>query len=125
VSADTVVGLLTLLGLVYVAWIQSGVRRAEKHSSNAEAIEFSAEAVTHMTTSLLQVIEKLADRDRLIAELRTRVESLEDSDRQKDQRIAELEQKIEELERKRQEIKRERDALAEEVAKLKVRILSN
>ena len=124
-SADIVVGLLTLLGLMYVAWVQTDSRRAENRSNDAEAIEFSAGAVTHMTTSLMQVIEKLADRDRLIAELRTRVESLEERDRQKTQCIAELEQKIKELERKRQEIKHERDALAEEVAKLKVTVLSN
>jgi len=120
-SADTVVGLLTLLGLLYVAWMQSGTRQADARASDAEAIQFSAEAVTHMTGSLLQVVEKLADRDRLIAELRARIETLEEHDQAKTARISELERKIEVLERQRAELQQERDELAEEVAKLGVR----
>ena len=122
-SADTVVGLLTLLGLLYVAWMQSGTRQADVRASDAEAMQFSAEAVTHMTSSLLQVVEKLADRDRLIAELRARIETLEEHDDAKTARIAELERKIGLLEQQRAELQQERDGLAVEVAKLKVRNL--
>ena len=122
-SADTVVGLLTLLGLLYVAWMQSGTRQADVRASDAEAMQFSAEAVTHMTSSLLQVVEKLADRDRLIAELRARIETLEEHDDAKTARIAELERKIGLLEQQRAELQQERDGLAVEVAKLKMRNL--
>ena len=120
-SIDVIVGLLTLLGLVYVAWTQMDVRRAQAGSHDAEAIEFSAEAVMHMTVSLLQVTEKLADRDRQVLELLVRVEALEERDRLKTARITELEQKIQRLEDERQQLRQERDALADKVAQLSVR----
>ena len=120
-SVDVIVGLLTLLGLVYVAWTQMDVRQAQVGSHDAEAVEFSAEAVMHMTTSLLQVSEKLADRDHQVLELLVRVEALEERDRLKTARIAELEQKIRRLEEERHQLRQKRDALANKVAQLEVR----
>ena len=122
-SADIVVGLLTLLGLLYVAWMQTDVRRANAHASDAEAMEFSAEAVSHMTQSLLQVVEKLADRDELIVALRARVEILEEQDRLKTAQIIELEHKVEQLEDERRGLQGERDALKAEVGSLKQKVI--
>jgi predicted nuclease with TOPRIM domain len=87
----------------------------------SRVVEFSAEAVMHMTASLLQVTEKLADRDHQIVELLTRVEALEERDRLKTARIAELEQKIQRLEEERHQLRQERDALADKVAEMNVR----
>ena len=114
-SVDVIVGLLTLLGLAYVGWSQIEFRHSEASSKDAEAVEFSAEAVLHMTTSLMKAIDALATRDQLIAELRARIEFLEEQDRLKTARINELEQKIERLKDERQELGQERDALLEQV----------
>lgn len=103
-STDVLVGLLTFLGLVYMAWMQADVRRSEANSNDAEAI-------THMTGSLLQAVQTLADRDKLIVELRTRIEALEEHDRAKTNRIAELEHKVGQLEGERYVLMQERDAL--------------
>ena len=110
-SMDVVVGLLTLLGLVYVGWSQIDLRRSEVSSNGAEAVEFSAEAVRHMTSSLMEAIEALATRDKTIAELRARVEFLEEQDRLKTQRINDLEQMVEGLKTERRELREERDVL--------------
>jgi len=118
-SVDIVVGLLTLLGLVYMAWVQRDVRRAEINASDAEAVGFSAEAVMHLTTSLMQTVENLAERDRMIVELRARVESLEERDRVKADRITELEAKVKALRESRIELSHERDVLRSELEALK------
>jgi chromosome segregation ATPase len=103
-SADVIVGLLTLLGLMYIAWLQSDLRRAETSSEDAEAI-------THITTSLIQSIEALSSREQLITELRARIESLEESDRLKAERIAELERKVRQLAEERDQLLVERARL--------------
>jgi len=118
-SMDVVVGLLALLGLVYAGWSQMELRRSEASSNEAEAIEFSAEAVRHMTGSLMEAIEALATRDKTIAELRARVEFLEEQDRLKTERINELEQKVESLKIERRELRQERDTLARDLEKVK------
>ena len=104
-NSDIIVGLLTLLGLVYIAWTQTDVRRAQATAADAEAIR-------HMTNSLIEAIETLAGRDKLIAELRARIETLEEHDRAKSARIATLERKIKGLEKERRELLRERDELS-------------
>lgn len=109
-SADVIVGLLTLLGLMYMAWLQSDLRRAETSSEDAEAIHLSAEAITRITGSLIQSIEALSSREQLITELRARIESLEESDRLKSDRIAELERKVQQLANERDQLLAEKDS---------------
>lgn len=112
-SADTVVGLLTLLGLMYLAWVQLDLRRAETGANEAEAMESRAGAVSQMTLALMNAVEAVGNRDALIAELRARIEVLEHHDRLKTSRIEELERKLLQMETERQRLIAERDGLLE------------
>jgi len=111
-STDTVVGLLTLLGLVYIAYMQSGLRTSQIQVNDASTLGHSAEAVSQLTTALMQAVEALASRDSLIADLRGRIEVLEENDRQKTLRILGLEQKLAHIEAERDRLLAERDHLA-------------
>src|SRR5215207_7295799 len=119
-NTDVIVGLLTLLGIVYLAWTQTEVRGAEVSSSRAEAVEFSSEAVMHITSSLIQAIETLAGRDKLIVELRVRIEQLEERSRLRGEIIADLERKIEQLEASHQALALQRDELLEQVGSVTI-----
>lgn len=110
-SPDVIVGVLTLAGIVYMMIAQSDVRRTEARAHDADAEESRAGAITQLSHSLIEAVEKLADRDTVIAELRSRIELLEESDRRKMERIADLEAKVARREAALQKALAERDAL--------------
>lgn len=110
-SADTVVGLLTLLGLVYLARMQLELRRSETSANDADAMESSVVAVSQITAALMNAVETLTTREALVAELRARIEILEQHDRLKTARIEELERKLAQMECERGLLMQERDAL--------------
>jgi len=103
-STDIVVGLLSLLGVLYLAWLQQDMKKAEAKVEDAEAVH-------HLTEALLQAVETLAGREQVIVELRARIEALEREDRLKTARISELERKITHLEAERTALLEERERL--------------
>lgn len=110
-TPDIVVGLLTLLGLVYLAFVQMELRRSQTDANDAEVMESSAGAVSQITSALMNAVEAVASRDALIAELRARIEVLEHHDRLKTARIEELERKTIQMEHERGLLLQERDEL--------------
>lgn len=82
-STDMLVGLLTLSGMVYLAWVQRDVRRAERNSNDAEAM-------SHMTTSLLQALEAIDQREKIICDLREQLAKREAEIDQLEAKIATL-----------------------------------
>ncbi len=110
-TADTVVGLLTLLSIIYVAWLQTGQRESLIAAQDAAATGSSAEALAQVVESLLKAVETLANREALIAELRGRIEVLERHDRLKSSKIGELEFKLSQMEQERGQLISERDSL--------------
>jgi chromosome segregation ATPase len=107
-TKETLVGLLSLAGILYVAWTQRELRHSQSVQHRADSLESSAGAVAQLTESLMHMVETLAGRDALIVELRARVEALEESDRRKLQRISELEAQL-------QRLTAERDALLQQL----------
>lgn len=105
------VGLLTLLGITYMMLSQVELRHKEGRAHEAEADEARAMAITQLSHTLIEAVEKLADRDGMIMELRSRIEQLEERDQQKTTRILELERKVQVCEEARQQAIAERDAL--------------
>lgn len=114
-SAEVIVGLLTLLGIMYMAWLQTEQRTTQVRWQEAEVVESSTGALSQLVESLLSSIETLASRESLIAELRGRIETLERNDRLKSAKIGELEFKVSQLEQERVRLLSERDRLTEQL----------
>lgn len=96
-SEQVMVGIMSLAGIVYLAWVQTGLRRSEIGAHQAGTLESSAGAVAQLTDTLMKTVEVLAGRDALIAELRARIEALEANDHLNRQRISELETSLQRL----------------------------
>jgi|GEM_PF-2818711 len=108
---EVIVGILSLSSVLATLLVHSTLRRYESKAFEADADESRVAAITQLSNSLLEAVEKLAKRDLMVIELRQRIEVLEASDAKKNQIISQLQHKIYLSENARLQAIEERDEM--------------